>query len=295
MNVGSKHYDVCEESLCSLRSLVSADFNYDGDDHVDESKPLNADGGIDKERSFRLHGTSLSSTTSYCPCVSQRSINTEMTIIASTSPEIKALNLLSPPTFPDEIKFESSHRRLDSLDSLFSADSTCESSIVERPFVSPMMASMDHEDGRSDHSEIKRVSILEIDADAAESAFMEEADALCFFMKRQSLGGLGTEDRINHKENVYSNLNTSRSSIESRATISPGHVPQFTSPFHERPSMHRRVSFTSLPSPAEIVSPVVASPPTRYPASPRAARTCYGIGRPSETKYFPSSTMDLTL
>lgn len=306
--IANIHYVNCDESLCSLGSIVSSDFNSwqnDVDDCLTGTTVPNAYSVFDKGRFYGLDPASSSNPLGYVPCVSQRSMNTEMTIVASTSPEIVALNLPVTPTFPKEINFASSHRRQDSLDSLFSVDSRSpsDSSDVEHPFVSPMMARrLDHQHGYADRMQCSSESPLDRAGGPEHSALMEEADALCLSLKRHSLDGVGTQEGSNHKENVHANLSSSGSSFEPRNKLSRGHGSRhLTSPAPDRSTFHRRVSFSSLPSPAEIASPDVAeiaspdvaSPSTHPHVSEHKASSITDDGG-AEPLWFPSNSMDLT-
>jgi hypothetical protein len=293
-DVGSNLDDDCDGSICSIRSLISKDFNYRNDDRVVETTLTNREPVVDDEIFSRLHNIPMSGTTGYYPRVSQRSISTEMTIIASTSPEIKALGGFPiTPNFPNEVNFESFHRRQGSLDSLFSVDSDSVASIVERPFHTPMRTDSQSEYDGNGLSQFNTVTPQDCNANEEESAFMEEADALCIVMKKQNLGSEGIEDRMQY--NHFSSLNSRCASFEQRIKIPRGHgCRHMTSPSLDRLSMHRRVSFSSLPSPAEIASPEIASRPAHSPFTPRRAASCNNIRISNGSACSPSNNMDLT-
>lgn len=311
------HYcdDCCDGSICSLRSLVSSDFNCKKDNDClivettlsnnNKDDDIRDPGVVDGESFTRLTTTGCQQP--HHPGASQRSINTEMTIIASTSPEIKMLGSFPvTPSFPNEINFLSWHRRQSSLDSLCSVESDSVASIVERIFLSPMRTDEDEDDDGCRHRLQDNAVVTPLDrndgkAEESTTAFMEEeeADALCVVLNKQSLSGEDAEDRRDH--NVHSNQNSSSctNSCDQQTMTPRGHGRRhMTSPFMDRLTLHRRVSFSSLPSPAEIAFPagqVGSRRPAHCPYTPRRAASCNAIG----STYSPSNnnignSMDLT-
>ena len=263
-------YRDSNQSVCSLHSLVSGD--NDSlllDDEV--ASPI-----LQQEQSdpdLMLHRRFSS----------QPSISTEMAIIASSSPEIKALsNQPITPCFPQELNFELTQQEngTDGVDKQQARTS----------FVSPLPAmTVDHIHDNINEKARKRNSHEDWSvATGASSSIqhpletrMNEPDELALYLQRQSLemDVVSTPAVVGEqKENVSPPFSFDCRTPEASNRSSSGSAYTFKSALRKetrrqhslssmmgsnkrRPSLHRRVSFNSLPSPAEII----ASPEGRLP------------------------------
>ena len=289
-------------SICSLRSLVSGEgaddsFSFDDYDDYDEEEQKNNKyvSPFDQQR------------------LSQRSITTELAIIASSSPEIKALSESFPitPSFPKEIDFTDS--------SMFgSASSSSQLTMNENdrhhqhqqqyrnsyPFVSPLwVSSSDIEDNcehlsesgnrhQSNPSKVETKTREETNHNTSNRAEQQhyhdmdtDVDELALYMERQTLGIDCSPTATSQKENVCpmeeettpstnnrsNSFNFKSATKESQQQQQQRHQRRHHRSLSsiERPGCHRRISFNSLPSPAEIVaSPILLNPP--IPSSKRS-------------------------
>ena len=327
------------ESVCSLRSLVSSD---------EISLDHNIDGVGDKLRNddYDYHPEGIPSTIrhrSLSTCTtsqydrrhhthhhrdhrdhrhrrvsSQRSISTEMAIIASSSPEIKALTLPITTTFelPEEINcsglssssspspssssssaspssneyhrhtttahyHQYRHQRSIRTCSLFPEDFDCDSFSVSAktknklsPTISPAVLPIDvdgvnnkeeYRDQDNNHSTKNRCEReREHDDDQRDSTFTKlsndnnEIDELTLYLERQNIG---SSDSIHSPTSL---LHKETSQLSSPTTIIPdvavhpfkrGSSQQRPRPsfLEQRSSLHRRISFDSLPEISEIL------------------------------------------
>lgn len=186
---------------------------------------------------------------------SQLSISTEMAIIASNSPEIKALNLPITPTFPEEIN-------------LFVQS--------ENHFLcTPEGSWMDNDDRD----------------DAKESSSNEKGQYMQL-LQRQSLEGMITSnvaDGFSQKENfspcipINNSLGKASNDKVPKPFSKKGngisgsrpHPHRHSRSSVERITMHRRVSFDSLPSPGELNEILTMAHGTALQGTRRAA-SCTG-------------------
>jgi hypothetical protein len=265
------------ESVCSLCSLVSGDNDsllledslYDVDDCDSDTTPT------------LPHQHSSSSPVRHHRFSSHPSISTEMAIIASSSPEIKALSSRSiTPSFPKGLNFDFYQQENDPV---------VETPKARTTFVLPLPATnTDHIHDKN--SEQARKPITRdgafVSNDVSSSTLhppetrTDEADELALFMERQSLvrdvasppTAIGE-----YKENFSPPFSVERTTPEtSNRSYDGSAVPvrsalrketkqhhslsSMVSSNKRRQSFHRRVSFTSLPSPAEIATLRAQSP-----------------------------------
>jgi hypothetical protein len=267
------------DSECSLRSLVSGD-----DDSLLLNDSLDDFDDNDSNASPTLpHQHSGSSPTRHRRFSSHPSISTEMAIIASSSPEIKALSSQPiTPSFPRELNFDFYQQE---------NDTEVETLKVRTTMTSPLPATnTDHTYHKNSEQARKRTTREDvcISTDVSSSALhppetrMDEADELALFMERQCLvRDVSSPPTVigEHKENLSppfsfdgktpeaSNRSYDGSSVPFRSAMrkeTKDHhslISSMVGSDKRRPTFHRRVSFTSLPSPAEIASPRV-QPPT---------------------------------
>jgi hypothetical protein len=228
-----------------------------------------------------------------------------MTIIASSSPEIKALSESFPiaPSFPKEIDFSDY--------SMFGSSSSCSRSTVNEnhrhrnphPFVSPRRVSSSDIDDDSEHlgesrnqNQSKSSKLETTTPEKGTNRNMSNAtdqqhyhdmdsgvDELALYMERHTLGidsPICSPNVSSQKDNVCPMEEEKTPSTNNRSnsfnfnTAMKDSQQQQQRRYRslssiERPACHRRVSFDSLPSPAEIVaSPILLNPPA--PSSKRA-------------------------
>jgi hypothetical protein len=315
------------ESVCSLKSLVSSDeisFDHNIDGIGDEIRNYDYDYHPEGIPSTIRHRSLSTCTTSqydrrrqnnshhhrHRRAPSQRSISTEMAIIASSSPEIKALTLPITTTFelPEEINcsglssssssaspssneyhrhtttthhHQHRHQRSISTCSLFPEDFDCDSFSVSAktknklsPTISPAVSPIDvdgvnnkeeYRDQNNCHSTMNRCEReREHDDDQRDGTLTKlsndnnEIDELTLYLERQNIGSsdsIHSPTSLLHKE--PSQL-SSPTTIISDATIHPfkrGSSQQRPRPsfLEQRSSIHRRISFDSLPEISEII------------------------------------------
>jgi hypothetical protein len=315
------------ESVCSLRSLVSSD---------EISLDHNTGGVGDEIRNYDYHPEGIPSTIrhrSLNTCTtsqydrrrhnhhhrhhrhrrvsSQRSISTEMAIIASSSPEIKALTLPITTTFelPEEINcsglsssssssaspssneyhrhtttthhHQYRHQRSISTCSLFPEDFDCDSFSVSAktknklsPTISPAVSPIDvdgvnnkedYRDQDNYHPSMNRCKReREHDDDQRDGTLTKlsndnnEIDELTLYLERQNIG---SSDSIHSPTSL---LHKKTPQLSSPTTIIPdvtvhpfkrGSSQQRPRPsfLEQRSSLHRRISFDSLPGISEII------------------------------------------
>mmetsp|Transcript_27707 Transcript_27707/g.45817 ORF Transcript_27707/g.45817 Transcript_27707/m.45817 type:complete len:297 (-) Transcript_27707:708-1598(-) len=275
----------CNESICSLRSLVSGDNeSLLGDDESHH----NADNFSSPRRNKRLEDNSNPVITPFLDhAASSRSITTELAIIASTSPEIKALSAVDlpiTPVFPHEINFDSYH-----------VNTEGHQSIPLEVSLTPSLTSFEKEDDReSELQEKEEVECQEDDRLSSESPSpsdgdpqLHEVDELVLYME-QSLSSFAMDDCSqivsNRKENLRpcdeldmeDSTTPCTNNKSSRFTFKRSSLRQRALGV-KRPSFHRRVSFDNLPSPAEIASPELGC----LTSIPRRASSFSGTDGPS--------------
>jgi len=297
----------CGQTIYSLKSLVSSD-EISLDINGDSNEIGNYDHHLEEIPSRRCHHRY------HHHVANQRSINTEMFIIASSSPEIKALSL--PTTtleLPEEINctgsslFPSSneyhnhtttrqHRHQSSISTcyLFPEDSDCDSfsfstknrnkcSSIVLPAVSPIdvdrknkfssfvlpAVSPNDVDGNNNNNErsveyrdqghCHSMNRCERENDQRDATLTKmsrsnEVDELTLYLERQSIGldNIYPQTTL-HKENQIRSPTT----IIPETTLHPFKRGSLRHPrpsfMEKRTSVHRRISFDSLPEISEIL------------------------------------------
>jgi hypothetical protein len=187
----------------------------------------------------------------------RRRLGAEMSILAATSPEIKALNLPITPSFPQELTAR--HHRSNSNASASSCSNSSISS-CSRPMgsLTPLLASMDDVDGPP--------GLPERFMQAAIHIFVDETDNLIQTFQNHNLDANGDYiqqygDAAEDKENIHPNLihikvvpPTRKKAFGKRHVTTQQRPPKpFQRPTSlKRCSLHRRASYDSLPSPEQI-------------------------------------------
>ena len=266
----------CGATVHSLRSLVSSD----------ETNSLELNDAIPS----KIRRRSLKRNNRHYHCSpSQRSISTEMSIIACSSPEIKALVLPITITVPEKIRNSGAststpssvqyhHQRSVSTLSLFPEDDDggdeCDSFSVAAKIKYkndngfPIVANISRNNNNS--NDYDRRSVEYRDQDNCHSTnhcdrdderdtstqilFNDETDELALYLERQSIGS----------DTIYSPtaLLKTDTRIPSPTTVIPNTANLFSVVQHpikkgslqrRRSSMHRRVSYDSLPEISEIL------------------------------------------
>jgi hypothetical protein len=269
------------ESDCSLRSLVSGD--NDSLLLVDSFYELDEE---DRDASPTLHHHQCSSSPArHRRLHSYPTISTEMAIIASSSPEIKALSSSQTisPSFHRGLFFDFYQEENETEVKKLKARTT---------FVCPFSAT-NNDHIHDKNSEKRRNRTMrqdkcyssEVSSPTLQHAKtrLDEADELKLFVERRSLvRDVASPPTVigEYKENVSPPFNfegktpeatdTNRS-YDGCALTARSALCMETKPHHplssmvgsnkRRTSFHRRVSFNSLPSPSEIAS-LRALPPT---------------------------------
>ena len=183
-----------------------------------------------------------------------------MAIIASTSPEIKALNLPITPCFPQALDY--GHHRVNSNDTNSSFSSVSTSSSRPKGSLSPLLAAMDDDmDASPDQHD-------PFGSDAMHIYFDETDDLIHSFRNHDLNAATSSRDEqvkfpkkaMHDKENIHPNLLQPQLHINHRSR--PFQVHQKThyarrssfhsSYSHSKATYHRRASCDSLPSPDQI-------------------------------------------
>jgi hypothetical protein len=256
----------CDTSFGSLRSLVSKDgvsLLFDDDQDFEESPKTN---GLPQV--LRISMTDPSSHFHHHQS-SQRSISTEMAIIASSSPEIKALSDQPiAPSYPHEINFDLFQDQPAKKGDVDSKSTTNDGSLHHPNYESPVATKTFERDMVNHHRPLRGATPS--GQMEREDAFMDDADELALYMEQSTIGdSRPTRLLLGQKENVMPRFDFGAKTPEaSNTTHSHGGEFTFKSAMRsteprrhrslnsvgKRPSFHRRVSFDSLPSPAEITS-----------------------------------------
>ena len=190
----------------------------------------------------------------------RRRLGSEMAILASTSPEIKALNLPITPSFPEHER-KSRHRRNKSTDTWSSACSSASSSTT-RTLTSHMLI-FDLNDAEESIAipDCSRLEMLKTGDDETEDlveSFVRHN------IKTPKISNCGGHCIAEDKENIHPNIRNPKISSSrkkkrgSQRTIRYPNIgvssPRQSKYCIRKPTLHRRVSFDSLPSPDEIES-----------------------------------------
>jgi hypothetical protein len=226
MEVASNH---CRDgSLSSFGSLYSADID------------LSIDEIIEPDCSTRP---------------GRQRLGAEMAIIASTSPEIKALNLPSTPIFPQGM--ESFHHRRNSSGTFSSCSSTSSAGSRRRGTLSPLLAAMDDVEC-SPESRVKAEQYaMHVDkTDEVVRPFSTSSVP----KKRQPKNNEKKHVWFDDKENIHPNLFQNKDHGKKPLGFHSSSHPYRQSKVHQHPSthrqsLHRRGSLANLPSPGEIGLP----------------------------------------
>lgn len=255
----------------SLRSLVSSDDSIHSLEQNDEIQST-------------VHCQTFKNCQDYCHHNAQRSSSTEMSIIACSSPEIKALVQPVPPS----IQFH--HQRSMSTLSLFPeddrSDENCDiNSIhvakikrISFPIVSPAASPncenvkvgnimkvnndkrslIERRDQESYYSKERFDYSKEFDAMKMNKVYEKETDKLALCLERQKFGSericlpeVSNKD-FEHSSQVFMTQNTAVTLVQQRP-INRGHIRHQENPLIRRSSLHRRVSYDSLPEMSEIL------------------------------------------
>jgi hypothetical protein len=184
-------------------------------------------------------------------CINRKRLGAEMAIIAATSPEIKALNLPSTPSFPPGLNYH--HRRSDSNGTFSSCSSISISSNWSRPnkgTLTPLLASMD---------DVERSSSFLNQSDPQDMhAFCGGTDDMVRSFENRDLDTSMDDAKVlvtisYDNKNIHPNLLPSKNNYNRKKPRASHHRPsKYSKCPLPRKSLHRRASYDSLPSPAEI-------------------------------------------
>lgn len=174
-----------------------------------------------------------------------------MTIIAATSPEIKALNLPITPTFPTQLDFTRSNS--------FSGATTEPSLRIQQPTLFRAQSMRNHVSFRLDTmddfkgftTDLRRPSPRR-NVSPEDSFYQDdgEDDLLQFLYPHEPV----PRHPDQNKENIHPNLIPLKSDKQSLTTFETEADPSIVKKkgHGRRKSFHRRISYEALPSPAEI-------------------------------------------
>jgi len=224
------------------------------------------------------HCRSIRNCEDYCHHHVARSSGAEMSIIACSSPEIKALVQPIPPS----IQFQH-HRSVSTLtlfpeyidedecsDSYFGPVTKMKriDSPVKLPTVSPIhgnvevniniklkdrqRSSIEHHEQEKSHSEDRFIFDDNPDVMKGDFAHGDETDELALYLKRQRIGSnrIDLPEVPNEKLRDSSNIKTS---FARERLIEKRPMRQQKRPLMRTSSRHRRVSYDSLPNMSEIL------------------------------------------
>jgi len=199
----------------------------------------------------------------------RKRLGTEMAIIAATSPEIKALNLPTTPSFPNPqaLNFHDPRTNSNGTNSPCSTLSTCSTDKMEVT-LTPLLASMDDVEESSIPADQSEQNAMPI--------FLDETEDLIRSFQNNDLGNLpdknGRHIKGDNKENIHPNLPPTvnggrKQPFGMRQTNTKEVPPPKAFPLPRR-SLHRRASYQNLPSPDEIGN---------YPLGVHKAASCGNI------------------